>query len=308
MESNARMNNCRTECFHSAWLVRFAFIALVVCLSACSRSSVVDGLSQREANEVVTVLYNYGVKASVAASAAVRGKYEVSVDSSYASQARILLQANDLPREPAKQLNDLLEAKGLLPNPREVEQARVDLALSEEVRGLIEKLPEVRSASVVVRSMLLLGKSPAAVIVVQRDASSTTEDQKFLTQIRETVQPVIASVAPENIHIRSVSVSAEALKAAEEIFPNEGLKLGVPLTSFLRWWKIPSGEVKSLYFLLIIASVLSLVVGGFLGYWYGFLRQSQDFFEGETERVSNYNSPMSQAVRIVGRTNNNNSK
>ena len=278
-------------------------------LCGCSQSPVADQVTQQEANELVAMLDHYGIQSAVASSTGSRGRYEVLVASDFASQARILMQANGLPRSADDELEKVLEPKGLLPNTREMEQFRLDRAMSLEVEKLLEQVPLVKRSRVVIRSQFRVGGEPSASIVVQHaDWDPTFDAAAFTKKMREAISPVLGSINPEKVHFQLIPVSREeGFKASEDIFPPGPYRLGVPLVPFLKWWKIPGWNVpaderRSLYFLLFVLSISALIAGTLVGYFLGFSRQSRKYFEGEqVARGGPVRGPVSEALRVGSR-------
>lgn len=131
-------------------------ILLLLCLlTACSSSKViVNGLQEREANEIIVLLADKGITANkipaVAAATAGAGGvplYDISVPDEQAIEAMGILNANGLPRKQSQNLLQLFQKSGLVPSQME-ERIRYRAGLAEQIASTIRKMPGVVDADV----------------------------------------------------------------------------------------------------------------------------------------------------------------
>ena len=95
------------------WCV-WAVVALL--LSGCGKELLLRDLTERDANEIVGVLYTSSVEAQKVADA--KGKtFAVEVLSSDVARAVAVLRALGLPKSPRPNLNEVFRSTGFAPHP-----------------------------------------------------------------------------------------------------------------------------------------------------------------------------------------------
>lgn len=132
-----------------------AILFLLCLLTACSSTKViVNGLQEREANEILVLLADKGITANkvpaVAAATAGAGGvqlYDVSVPDNQAIDAMAILNAHGLPRKRSQNLLELFQKSGLVPSQME-ERIRYRAGLAEQIASTIRKMPGVVDADV----------------------------------------------------------------------------------------------------------------------------------------------------------------
>lgn len=131
----------------------FLIIALALCTSCESRKIVVNGLDEREANEILVFLATRGIEGQkvVAATEGGGGQkgvlWNISVESSQATEAMALLNQAGLPRKRSKSLIETLGSSGLVPSPLE-QKARYQVGIAESIASTIRKIDGVLDADV----------------------------------------------------------------------------------------------------------------------------------------------------------------
>lgn len=135
--------------------IRFAKSKLGLCLLfllvfvACGKEALFQDLEEREANEILVVLYKNGIEAD---KLMVEGTQEVTfavqVPRDKIQDARRILVENKLPRKKELGFSGICKEKGLIPTPEE-EKCRKLLALKGEIINSLERIPGVIEADVV---------------------------------------------------------------------------------------------------------------------------------------------------------------
>lgn len=128
---------------------------LLCILTACSSSKIiVNGLEEREANEILVLLADKGIAANKVPSAVPAGAggggvllYDISVPESQSIEAMAILNANGLPRRQTQNLLELFQKSGLVPSQME-EKIRYRAGLAEQMASTIRKMPGVVDADV----------------------------------------------------------------------------------------------------------------------------------------------------------------
>lgn len=134
------------------WIQRPLWILACVSLfflSACGQENLYQDLSERDANEILVVLYKQGVDAKkVRVEAAQEVSYVVQVPKEDIQRAQQILIANNLPRKKELGFSGICQEKSMIPTPEE-EKCRKLLALKGEIINSLEKLDQVVDADVV---------------------------------------------------------------------------------------------------------------------------------------------------------------
>lgn len=114
-------------------------------LAACSGAvSLVSGLTEAEANEVLGLLLNADISATKTTSKAGAG---IQVEAGSMSTAIEILHRNGLPRERRSKLGDVFKKENLISSPLE-ERARYLYALSQELEQTLSSIDGVVTARV----------------------------------------------------------------------------------------------------------------------------------------------------------------
>ncbi len=131
------------------------FILLLACLfSSCeSHRTIVNGLDEKEANEILVFLSSKGIDATKtqAISEAAGGSkgvlWNISVNSSQANEAMALLNQAGLPRRRGANLLNIFSNVGLVPSGMQ-EKVRYQAGLAEQIASTIRKIDGVLDADV----------------------------------------------------------------------------------------------------------------------------------------------------------------
>lgn len=181
----------------SVWL-------LVVCLAlaGCRQPSLLEGLDQQQANEVLALLQ----RNNIAATKVDAGKtgYAVKIDQVDFAAAVDLLNLYSLPSRPRLQVAEMFPGDALVASPR-AEKARLYSALEQRLEQSITVLEGVVSARVHISYDLDAGEGGrkvapihlAALAVHERDV----EPQLLISDIKRFLKNSFAGVDYENISV-----------------------------------------------------------------------------------------------------------
>lgn len=132
----------------------FLFLLLMAgLLTSCeSRRTIVNGLDEKEANEILVFLSTKGIDANKqqAVSEGAGGKavlWNISVESSQANEAMALLNQVGLPRRRGQNLLGIFSNVGLVPSGMQ-EKIRYQAGLAEQIASTIRKIDGVLDADV----------------------------------------------------------------------------------------------------------------------------------------------------------------
>lgn len=148
MENRHRLFNC-------SYLSQCLFLLLLACLLAgCEgRRTIVNGLDEKEANEILVFLSTKGIDATKqqaateAAAASKAVQWNISVESSRANEAMALLNQVGLPRRRGQNLLGIFSNVGLVPSGMQ-EKIRYQAGLAEQIASTIRKIDGVLDADV----------------------------------------------------------------------------------------------------------------------------------------------------------------
>ncbi|SFA73085.1 type III secretion protein J [Pseudomonas sp. NFIX10] len=184
--------------------MRPVVLLLLSCLllSGCRQPTLLEGLDQHQANEVLSVLQRNNITAVKIDTG--KAGYAVKIDPLDFSAAVDLLNLYSLPSRPRLQVAEMFPSDALVASPR-AEKARLYSALEQRIEQSLAMLEGVVSARVHVSYDLDAGeggrKSPpvhlAAVVVHERDV----EPQLLITDIKRFLKNSFAAVEYENVSV-----------------------------------------------------------------------------------------------------------
>lgn len=143
--------------FHKRILRLFGYVFLlcfcVPFLTSCESSkTIVNGLDEKEANEILVFLNTKGIEA-VKVKAASEGAgaklvlFDITVNESQAQEAMYLLNQQGLPRRRSQNLLGIFSTGGLVPSDLQ-EKIKYRAALSEQIASTIRKIDGILDADV----------------------------------------------------------------------------------------------------------------------------------------------------------------
>jgi type III secretory pathway lipoprotein EscJ len=255
---------------------RIVFALLIVCtllIGGCSRSPVADDVGQKEANEIVSILRERDIEATVEKLKGGRGRYSVQVASKDFGESVSILASLGLPEEKKASFSDLVAQSGILPSSREVEALRLDRASAAELEELLKGLPGVVAASVVVRSHgLASGVMPSVSAVVQTHPGKVLSSEEVRTLLARTVpglksEEIVLSIGEQGSPRGKFGASERPITETQQLVP------------FLRIWKVPKDQYAGLATLVVGLIFLVGAIAGLVGYVLGqyFLSRNPEF-------------------------------
>jgi type III secretion protein J len=121
----------------------------LLAVTACGKETVYQDLDERDANEILVVLFKSGIDAEkLRVEGAQEVAYSILVPKDKIQEARRILVENNLPRKKQLGFSGICQEKGLIPTPEE-EKCRKLLALKGEIINSLERVPGVIDADVV---------------------------------------------------------------------------------------------------------------------------------------------------------------
>ncbi|MCA9506938.1 MAG: hypothetical protein KC505_00775 [Myxococcales bacterium] len=214
-------------------------------LMACEhRESIVDGLSQNDANEIIVLLKDHNISAQkVRVPDRKQSSFQVTVKNKHLDQALRILVNNQLPKSYRAGFKEVYPpgSSGFIPTKSD-ENARFIMASQGEIESLIRILPGV----VDTRVMLSLGADQfpksASVSIVNKTQSGATPPS--IDDIKNLVASSLGSISLENIHVVEKEISVKS--------PEAGVEKNSRKNSSLIIWG------------LIFLTILALLIAGYL--------------------------------------------
>ncbi|HXF29443.1 MAG TPA: type III secretion inner membrane ring lipoprotein SctJ [Chlamydiales bacterium] len=219
------------------------FLALVGC---SSQRTIVNGLEEREANEIMVFLSSKNIEVTkvpakdTGAGGGVKIQlYDIAVDSSKATEAMSLLNAAGLPRRRSQSLLNLFSAGGLVPSEMQ-EKIRFQAGLAEQIASTIRKIDGVLEADVQLsfpeedplNPQAQKGKITASVYV-KHNGVLDDPNSHLIAKIKRLVSSSIAG-----LNYDDVTVIGDRSRFAENALePQRGGALGEKF-EYVRVWSI----------------------------------------------------------------------
>jgi type III secretion protein J len=208
-------------------LIVILLIAAV--FASCRKMDLYHDLTEEEANEILVVLHQEGVRADKLKEVRQNEVFwTIQVDPKRVTDARRLLVEHNLPRKRELGLSGVYKEKGLIPTPDE-QKARYLLALKGEIINSLLKIPDVLDADVVINipspeefaTVEAKEKRPTASVVIK--AKPTLAAESALSESR--IQQFVANTV-ENLNPRDVSVIITYISAPKQgIYPGQSVIL-----------------------------------------------------------------------------------
>lgn len=206
------------------------FCLLFVCvfiLAGCGAESLYQELSERDANEILVVLFQSGIDADkIRVEKPQEVNYSIEVPKDKIHQARSLLVENNLPRKKELGFSGICKEKGLIPTPEE-EKCRRLLALKGEIINSLERVPGVIDADVVLNIPEVNEFSTEEDAKKKPTASAVLRVRKALAgeEFSESRIQRFISNSVENLDPRDVSVILSYVVPPQKLIA-EGPKAG----------------------------------------------------------------------------------
>jgi type III secretory pathway lipoprotein EscJ len=240
-------------------------LIIVICLIAgCGKQTLIENISQKRAMQIVVLLHKQGLSASASKETGGQGKYFVEVDAQSHAHALEIIQSEGLFDEPAPSFEELTTSSSFFPASREVEALRLDYALSIDIKRLLEDLPGIEHAQVLVRKRFgSKDQIPPSVSVVLKLDGIAQVNQELVSAL---IARSVPGVSGEQIFISMEQARSIDMPQGNEGVLNQGGKVSyVPLVPFVFKWRVPKDDYvgfASLFLVCIFAvGALSVLFG-----------------------------------------------
>ncbi|WP_368640207.1 type III secretion inner membrane ring lipoprotein SctJ [Castellaniella ginsengisoli] len=241
--------------------LRLALAALALALLAACGSNVTlySAASEGEANELLSVLLDAGIRAEKTIG---KEGAAIAVDSAQVARALDILRSQGLPRERFDGMGQIFRKEGLVSSPLE-ERARYIYALSQELTNTLSQMDGVLAARVHVvlpeRGEIGESATPSTAAVFIKHQVGYSFDA-LRPQIRQLVTHAIPGLTEDRVSITLVSAQ-----------PGAGTAHEAPVQVSVLGFQVAQGSAGGLGLLLGVLILLVLGLAGGLGYllWRG---------------------------------------
>jgi type III secretion protein J len=189
------------------FLIIFGLTLTVV--SCTSKSTIVNSVPEREANEIVVVLNSKGIMAEKIPSpvSAVGGvtaekMWDITVPPNQITDALAILNQSGLPRVKGTSLLDLFGTQGLVPSDMQ-DKIRYQEGLSEQLASTIRKMDGIIDANVQITfpSEEEPNKTLKASVFVKHRGILDNPNSLAISRIKRLVSSAIPGLTPENVTV-----------------------------------------------------------------------------------------------------------
>lgn len=185
-----------------ALILMCSFAAII--LAGC-KAEIHQGLSENQANTMLSVLLRHGISAEKIAA---KSGFSIAVEEKQIVQALEILKENSLPRENFQNLGQVFAAQGMISSSTE-EQARLAYALSQELSDTYSRIDGVLTARVhVVLGHTDLGTGsvtpPSAAVFLRHTPES--QATRLIPNIRELAANAVPGLMQDNVSVMLVPV------------------------------------------------------------------------------------------------------
>ena len=252
-------------------LQRYGIILCCILLASCGKETLIENTTQKRAVQIVVALYRQGITATSSRESGGQGKYKVQITARDYPQALAIIERDGLMEDPAPSMSDLTASSSFFPSSREMEALRLDYALSQEVKGLLEALSGVDHAQVLVRKRFGAREevTPTVSVVIRTQANASISEAVLTEVLRRSIpgleaDKILLSIEPGVRPSEAQGVLASADGSSEMLIP------------FLFNWRVPRTDYKSFAALFLSCMALVGLVGLGFGYVLGKVREKRN--------------------------------
>ncbi len=234
---------------------------LFLCAGCQTQTMIINGLPEREANEIIVLLSSKGIEAEkVPATAAVGAtgeqKWDIRVKSSQITEALGILNQAGLPRLKGTSLLDLFGSQGLVPSDLQ-DRIRYQEGLSEQMAMTIRKMDGIIDANVQItlpHDDEESSEEMTASVYVKHRGILDNPNSLTITKIKRLVSSAIPGLTAENVSV----VTDRALYADISLEPLQQMQEERHFASI--WTVVVAKESVTRFRLIFYAFIILLFV------------------------------------------------
>jgi len=195
---------------------RLSFILLSIALFSC-KTEILHSVSEEQANEIITVLSEYGVKAEkVGDGKGEKSAFNILVDEGEYGKSWNILKENGLPKEKIKGLSDIYQKQGLISSSIE-ERALLVQAIKGELEKTLETIDNVVRARVII-SIPTSSQNPFAQSNENIGASVLLKVKKNTYLNKDTIKGILLGAVPS---LDKEKISVEIVETQKSVAPKD---------------------------------------------------------------------------------------
>ncbi len=199
-------------------------------LCACSSNQIiVNGLQEREANEIIVLLASKGIhsekiaeKSSAAGGAQAVQLWDIAVPSTEAVEAMSILNANGLPKKSSQSLLNIFAGGSLVPSAEE-QKIRYEAGLAAQIASTIRKIDGVIDADVQIsfpeenplQPGTFLG-SPSASVFVKHNGVLDDPNLHLVSKVKNLVASSVPGLTADNVSVIGDRIRAPQLPSTTQ--------------------------------------------------------------------------------------------
>jgi type III secretory pathway lipoprotein EscJ len=249
-------------------LYRYGIILCCLLLTSCGKETLIENTTQKRAVQIVVALYKHGLTATSSRESGGQGKYKVQIAARDYAQALTVIEREGLMEDPAPSMSDLTASSSFFPSSREMEALRLDYALSQEVKSLLEAISGVEHAQVLVRKRFGSKEdvSPTVSVVIRSQANAQVPEAVLTEVLKRSIpgldaDKILLSIEPGLSGSAGLGGASVTEGTSEILIP------------FLFNWRVPRTDYRAFAVLFLACMLLVGLVGLGLGYVLGKVRE-----------------------------------
>ncbi len=256
-------------------IVLFLLAILSFAMTGCeSKKTIVNGLDEREANEILVLLarenvpsYKIREKEAGAGGGSKVVLWDIAVDSQDATRAMAILSANGLPRRRGQNLIELFSSGGLVPSDMQ-EKIRYQAGLADSIANTIRKIDGIVDADVQLsfpEEDPLNPNAPkgqiTASVYVKHTGVLDDPNSHLITKIKRLVASSVAGLSFDNVTVIPDRARFSELSASRE---------GASQQDLVRVWTLVVARDSLVRFQVIFFTLcLIVLILAFNTFWLG---------------------------------------
>jgi len=179
-------------------------------LAACStQQAIINGVEERDANEIVVLLESKGIKATKQLAVAAPGGggrsaqlWNIAVDPAQMIEAMAILNAAGLPRVSGQSLLDLFSDSGLVPTEMQ-QKIRYQAGLAQQITNTIRQIDGVIDATVQLSFPPddATNQAITASVYVKHNGILDNPNSQLVTKIKQLVAGSVSGLSIDNVTV-----------------------------------------------------------------------------------------------------------
>ncbi len=250
------------------WSYTAALALLLLFMTGCGKTTLVDNATQKRAMQIVVALYKHGLSATTARETGAQDRYRVEIDEGHYAQALAAIERDGLLDDPAPSFEELTSSSSFFPASREVEALRMDYALAVEMKRVLEEMPGIARAQVLVRKRFgSKEETIPSVSILLRAAAGAAIDEHA---VRELAHRSVPGLSNDRVFLSIERSQDGAPTGAEAGAVNDSGDVSyVPLVPFIFKWRVPKDDYTGFALLFLSCLFLIGIVSVMFGYMVG---------------------------------------